>query len=197
VSAAPGRDRRQQILDAAFVRFAQYGFRNTSIDDIARTAGISRPLVYHHFANKEEVFRALAVRLHEQAIDQAAACLEAPDSDVAGQISCALIAKHCVIETIHASDHHDELMEATSRLAGDLATSATEQFDGLLRRRLTAARRAGELPARTDGVAVAQLVRVLREAAAGVAKSSTDDSWRGRVETLTRLTLGAGPTAGD
>lgn len=185
------RDRRQQILDAAFDRFAQYGFRGTSIDDIARTAGISRPLVYQHFANKEEVFRALAGQLHQQVLDQAGAVLADPSGDLAAQVAEALIVKLRMVEVIHASEHYDELMETTSRLAGDLAAGAVDRFDGLLRKRLTAARRAGHLPARTDGISVVQLVRLLRQAAGGVAVAAarSDDAWRARVHTLTRLTL--------
>jgi TetR/AcrR family transcriptional regulator, mexJK operon transcriptional repressor len=183
------RDRRQQILDAAFSRFAQYGFRNTSIDDIARATGISRPLVYHHFANKEEVFRALAGQLHAQVIEQAVASLDGP-GDVAAQVAGALAAKLGVLETIQASEHHDELMETTSRLAGDLATAATERFDAALAKRLRAARRNGELPTRTGEVPITQLVRLLRESASGIAKAATDDAWRPRVEALTRLALG-------
>lgn len=185
------RDRRQQILDAAFDRFAQYGFRGTSIDDIARTAGISRPLVYQHFANKEELFRALAGQLHQQVLDQAGAVLADPSGDLAAQVAEALIVKLRMVEVIHASEHYDELMETTSRLAGDLAAGAVDRFDGLLRKRLTAARRAGHLPARTDGISVVQLVRLLRQAAGGVAvaEARSDDAWRARVHTLTRLTL--------
>ncbi len=185
------RDRRQQILDAAFDRFAQYGFRGTSIDDIARTAGISRPLVYQHFANKEEVFRALAGQLHQQMLDQAGAVLADPSGDLAAQVAEALIAKLHMVEVIHASEHYDELMETTSRLAGDLAAGALDRFDGLVRKRLTAARRAGHLPARTDAVPVIQLVRLLRQAAGGVAvaEARSDVAWRSSVHTLTRLTL--------
>lgn len=46
---------RDVILDATDRLMARYGFRKTSIDDIAREAGISRRTVYVHFKNKEDV----------------------------------------------------------------------------------------------------------------------------------------------
>ena len=186
------RDRRQDILDAAFVRFSRYGFRNTSIDDIARSAGVSRPLVYQHFANKEAVLRELAVQLHERAIADAADRLRAPGQDAATQVAGALVAKLRIpVELIGASEHHDELMDTSSRLAGDIAAAALECYDALLHKRLTVARRAGDLPSRTDGMPVTHLVRLLRESAAGIAQGAMEnpDNWQARVTALVRLVL--------
>src|ERR1700759_1969729 len=51
-------DRRDAILIAAIGVFARFGFKKTSVDDIARAAGISKQGLYLHFASKEEVFVA-------------------------------------------------------------------------------------------------------------------------------------------
>ncbi len=53
-------ERRRIILTSAFEIFATYGFKRTSMDDIAKTAGMSRPALYQSFANKNDIFRALA-----------------------------------------------------------------------------------------------------------------------------------------
>jgi AcrR family transcriptional regulator len=39
--------------------FLRYGYGKTSLDDIAKAAGLSRPLLYRKFANKEAIFAAL------------------------------------------------------------------------------------------------------------------------------------------
>jgi AcrR family transcriptional regulator len=52
-------DRREQILDAALRAFAQKGFARTTNKDIAREAGITPGLIYHYFASKEALFRAI------------------------------------------------------------------------------------------------------------------------------------------
>ncbi len=48
--------RRKAIIDAALECFLQYGFAKTSLDDIAKKAKLSRPLLYLLFKNKEELF---------------------------------------------------------------------------------------------------------------------------------------------
>jgi len=57
---------RQRLLDAAGQRFAQGGFAKTTVEEIARTAGVSKGLVYHHFRSKDEVLRAVLERTIEQ-----------------------------------------------------------------------------------------------------------------------------------
>ncbi len=53
--------RRRRILDAAGQAFAESGFAKTTVEEIARAAGVSKGLVYHHFAGKEEILEAVLV----------------------------------------------------------------------------------------------------------------------------------------
>jgi AcrR family transcriptional regulator len=53
---------RQQILDAALKLFSHKGYGATSVRDIAEEAGLSKGNVYHHFPDKETIFRALLER---------------------------------------------------------------------------------------------------------------------------------------
>ena len=50
---------RAQILEAALGLFAHRGYGATSVRDIAEKAGVSKGNVYHHFPDKEAIFRAL------------------------------------------------------------------------------------------------------------------------------------------
>ena len=56
---APRRDRREDILRASLHLFAERGFHGTSMRDIAREAGITEGLIYHYFASKRDLFRAI------------------------------------------------------------------------------------------------------------------------------------------
>src|SRR3954451_18534275 len=58
----PG-ERRDQILDAANALFAQRAYDEVSIEDIARSAGVSRGLVHHYFGGRKEVYIGLLERL--------------------------------------------------------------------------------------------------------------------------------------
>lgn len=59
----PAATRREQLLAAAHRLFADRGYRETSIDDIARKAGLTKGAVYFHFRSKEEILEALMVRV--------------------------------------------------------------------------------------------------------------------------------------
>lgn len=50
---------REQILDAALKLFSSQGYRATSVRDVAAAAGLSTGNVYHHFPDKETIFRTL------------------------------------------------------------------------------------------------------------------------------------------
>src|SRR6267378_2405237 len=64
---ASGDSRREALLEAAVGVFARYGFRKTSMDEVARAAGVSRQGLYLLFADKEELFRkALTYKLARQ-----------------------------------------------------------------------------------------------------------------------------------
>lgn len=70
--------RRKAIIDAALECFLQYGFAKTSLDDIAKRAKLSRPLLYLLFKNKEEVFVETLRTLYQAEIDSARPVLDLP-----------------------------------------------------------------------------------------------------------------------
>ena len=66
-----------RILSAAENIFARFGFRRASMSQIAEEAGLTRQALYHHYASKEALFRAVVEQLHEYAYEaEAAAGLE-------------------------------------------------------------------------------------------------------------------------
>jgi AcrR family transcriptional regulator len=50
---------RRRALDAARALFSERGYEATSIQDVLNTSGLSRGALYHHFANKAELFTAV------------------------------------------------------------------------------------------------------------------------------------------
>jgi AcrR family transcriptional regulator len=67
VSAPPKRrltaeERRSEILDSALAVFSEHGYHAASIDDIAGEAGVSKALIYEHFASKQELHADLIAR---------------------------------------------------------------------------------------------------------------------------------------
>ncbi|MDQ2631206.1 MAG: TetR/AcrR family transcriptional regulator [Actinomycetota bacterium] len=73
----PRPERRERILAAAEERFAERGYAATSLAEIAAEAGISKPIVYEHFASKTDLFVSL---LERQATELATAVYERMDA---------------------------------------------------------------------------------------------------------------------
>ncbi|MEV6432185.1 TetR/AcrR family transcriptional regulator [Nocardia sp. NPDC051463] len=59
-------EREQQLLDVAEVLFTERGYEGVSVDEIARVAGVTRPIVYQHHGSKEGIFLACVVRARAQ-----------------------------------------------------------------------------------------------------------------------------------
>src|SRR3954451_14363064 len=71
-SAAAARRRRREkdILDATRGLFDARGVRDAQIEDIARSVGINRAIIYRHFAGKEELFALTLVGYLEELADR-------------------------------------------------------------------------------------------------------------------------------
>jgi AcrR family transcriptional regulator len=54
--------RRASIEDAATALFAERGYQGASIDEIARRSGVTPPVLYDHFASKQDLYRRLLER---------------------------------------------------------------------------------------------------------------------------------------
>jgi TetR/AcrR family acrAB operon transcriptional repressor len=70
---------RDAILDAALRCFAKRGYHETSVDDIAARARLSKGAIYWHFAGKRELFLALLDRAMAHDVELARAVAAAPD----------------------------------------------------------------------------------------------------------------------
>src|SRR5918992_1166076 len=68
--------RLERVLAVALEAFGRYGFRKASMDEIARSADISRQGLYLRFANKEALFRAAVGQELDSALADAVRCLD-------------------------------------------------------------------------------------------------------------------------
>jgi AcrR family transcriptional regulator len=51
--------RRRQLFEVALALFAEHGYAATTMDDIAESAGVTKPLVYQHFESKRALYLEL------------------------------------------------------------------------------------------------------------------------------------------
>ena len=79
--------RETRLLDSAARLFARFGFDKTSVDDIARAAGVSKGAVYLHWPSKFSLFEAVLIREGLALLDQIIERLEEdPDNGTLGSI---------------------------------------------------------------------------------------------------------------
>jgi AcrR family transcriptional regulator len=80
-SRLPAARRRRQLLEVARRVFAERGFHDASMNDIAVAAGVTKPVLYQHFASKRELFAELlrdVGRDLQDAITKAVTAAETP-----------------------------------------------------------------------------------------------------------------------
>lgn len=179
---------RERIINAAFTLFGRYGFRRTSMEDIASDAGLSRAALYLQFHNKEDIFRDLAGGLHEEALLQAEAALDSAQP-LAERLRASVEAKTLrMMEIAYASPHGSELMDEKNRLCGDLATDSERRFQEMLTRAFTRADEAREVDLAVAGLSAPEAADVFSRAVQGLkGREVTTDAYRARLASLVKV----------
>lgn len=72
---------RTKLIEAARELFAERGFAAVGTEEIVAAAGVTRGALYHHFADKRDLFRAVHERLEEDLVAGIAAALSAAATD--------------------------------------------------------------------------------------------------------------------
>src|SRR5690242_409675 len=62
-------ERRDDVLDAALIEFAERGYEGTSTEDIARRAGISQPYLFRLFGTKKDLYIASVTRCFRETLE--------------------------------------------------------------------------------------------------------------------------------
>ncbi len=133
--SAPDSGRLEMLLDAALGVFMRFGYRKTSMQDIADAAQISRQGLYLHFAAKEQLFRAVVEHAMRRAQLAAERAMETPDLEQ-GLVSAfdAWMGEFVGLGTAVASD----LREIGPTLIGPMAAEYDARFHQALARRIAA-----------------------------------------------------------
>jgi TetR/AcrR family acrAB operon transcriptional repressor len=137
---------RRQILAAARAEFAQRGVTRTTLEQIARAAGVTRGAIYWHFSNKRDLFNAMREQVILPLVDRADFPVNtAPGAD-------ALEAVEAFMRTVV----HGILTDRNTRETFEILSLKCEYVDELRHELTSQAKRCGEL--------LAVLTRRYREA---------------------------------
>lgn len=75
----PRAEREQQVLDIAHARFAAHGYGAVTMEDVAVAAGVTKPLLYAYFGNKERLYLACMERAGDAMLATVLSAVEAAD----------------------------------------------------------------------------------------------------------------------
>jgi len=118
-------EKRKRILEAATIEFAEYGFENTSIQQIATKAEISVGSVYKYFENKEELF-AMVVKENLSLLEELLLHHSASNEDV------IVKAEKVLKELLKFSKKHPQLI----KLYNAITTGNNVEFSRMLAERV-------------------------------------------------------------
>ncbi|MDX3567980.1 TetR/AcrR family transcriptional regulator [Streptomyces bobili] len=177
-------DRAGHILDSALTVFRQYGYAKTTMQDIARAAGMSRAALYLHFAGKEELFRAGSRRAHSRALGLVDASL-AEKGDVLSRIDTATAAYFTELTAqISSSAHGGELFDATHTITEDVVGEARTALVARLTSALEEAAEAGEVRFAAVDTTAEELALLLLAVMDGLKNASANPAVRHERRTL-------------
>lgn len=86
--------RKNEILDAAAILFAEKGAEHTSVADIMAAVGIAKGTLYHHFKSKEDIIDALIERQTTHILSMARKVAEDKSIPVKERMLCTILALH-------------------------------------------------------------------------------------------------------
>src|SRR4051795_11027002 len=185
IASAPVSARREQLLAVALEVFGRYGFRKASMDEIARSADISRQGLYLHFANKEALFRAAVRQELDTALGDVSRCLNEERVELERRVVAALDAwLGRYVGSMLASDIGNLLQNSAMQL-GDMVDPAIAAFDARLAAAIAAAMSAND--SKRLGVTPEEIAGALHTVAQG-AKYLSNARAESREEFVARMT---------
>lgn len=184
-----GTDKRELILEAALDLFRHYGYRRTSMEDIARAAAVAKGTLYLYFKSKDELFEAICRSLADQ-ISEGVTAAEALDLPLEPKLAALMEAKFgFAYRWVLSSPHAAELMESSSRLRADYFEPVTQQFRNAILKLVREGTAQGALNPKAVGLTQEAATDALIAAAYGAEKAPDEATFKARLAAIVRMTL--------
>jgi len=187
-SKAPGSPQRGAILKAATATFLRYGFKKTSMDDVAQAAGVSRQGLYLYFDTKDLLFREALQYLVSHMISTARSVAEDESLSLRDRLLGVFEAVDGSAFQSASPEHAFELLQSAQSADGALLVQLDRDLMGIVAALLAEAGAADRWE--EAGVTVAELSEQLLMTAKGI-KASVDTlaAYRERMLTAIRIVM--------
>lgn len=179
-----GATRQAAITKAAKDVFYRYGFKKTSMDDLARAAGLSRQGLYLHFPNKQALFKAMVMQLIDEMRADAREALARHGDAIEERV---LDAFDAMFGKVVGSDNLDEIFATMVELLGPQnVRKLQDEFASELGEVLHAASVAAQW--KETGVSAKDLAEVLFAASDGIKRRArTPAEYRDRMRVAVQV----------
>jgi len=178
------------VLDSAADVFAQYGFKRTTMNDIAQAAGISRPALYLMFNNKEHLFHELAAYRLNLALQASKAVLTGEGNVNSRFIEALMVFEKTYSEPVANSPHGAELIDVNMSLAADVMTKGYAKLISALAKLLREADKSGMVNFQNTPMTHKAFVELLLSSVAGIKKKTgTKAEYRKQTKQVARIFL--------
>ena len=186
----PSADKRAVILDSALDLFRHYGYRRTSMEDIAQAANVAKGTLYLYFKSKDELFEALARQIAER-VDENLTAAAGRAIGTEEKILALLDAKlGFFYRWVLSSPHAAELIDSKPMISEEIFSSVDRHFRSAVAKALKDGVRGGELDPKAAGLSLEAAADTLIAAAYGAESGARDEAdFRGRLERIVRLSL--------
>ena len=127
-----GKKKDLQIIEAATSVFLRYGFRRSTMGDLAEAAGISRPSLYLRFCNKEKLFEAVLQEVATRTLDEIRAGLaqqETPSEQLRFAFECWAVKP---FKLMQGSPDARDLTSCSLAFAEPVKSQSMTAFEALL-----------------------------------------------------------------
>jgi AcrR family transcriptional regulator len=153
--------KRRSIVLAAMELFARYGYKKTSIDEIAEAAGVAKRTVYLNFENKAAVFVAMLEYFRDQVLERCEAA-ERSEGSAVERLTAMLDAYYGPgFEMYSKTEYSRELSEASMELAQARIVDFTAEYEARVVRFVRRLKDEGEIGGPPPGLTVPQIVHML------------------------------------
>lgn len=182
---------RETLIAAARPLFAQRGFADVTQEMIVRAAGVTRGALYHHFADKTELFAAAFEQVEAEMVarmGESVASAKVTDPVEVMRLGARFWLDACADPEIQRI----VLIDAPSVLGWARWTEIGDRYNnGLVRELLTSAIDLGRIPAQPVDATVATILGAMREATLFVARSDDHELARQEASAVMDRLIGA------
>ena len=180
--------KKAKVLEAAQSVFFRYGYRRTTMGDLASAAGVSRPALYLLYCNKEQVFEAVLRDFLSRTLAELREGLKAPSSvEEKLRLAFDLWAVR-PFGLLMATPDAKELIDCSFTFARETIEQGTAAFEAELAAILVPL----HAQAPDQVLTPDQIARILTRAVHGFKESAQDpESLRAMIEGLLKMVLGS------